>query len=208
MNTAEFLTIAAAICPDRVAVVFEGKRYTYTGLSERANRLANALANLGVKKGDRVTLLQVNCNQCVETYFATAKLGAIYVPLNFRAKADEHDYMINFAEVNTILMGDRYIDLINSIKSKLTTVQHFISIESQRDDMLYYEDLIASSPADEVVTEIEDDDTTILVFTAGTTGRPKGVMLSHNSFSIYVLENVTPADPDIEESNILTGSSS
>jgi len=204
MNTAEFLTIAATICPDRTAIVFEEKRYTFTELSERANRLANAMANLGVKKGDRVALLQVNCNQCVETYFATAKLGAIYVPLNFRAKADEHDYMLNFAEVNTLFMGDRYVDLIDSIKSKLPTVKHFVSIESKRDGRLYYEDLIASSPADEVVTEIDDDDTTILMFTAGTTGLPKGVMLSHNSFSVYVLENVTPADPELEEGNILT----
>jgi len=204
MNTTEFLTIATAICPDRTAIVFEGKRYTFAELSERVNRLANALANLGVKKGDRVALLQVNCNQCVETYFAVAKIGALYVPLNFRAKADEHDYMINFAEVNALFMGDRYIDLINSIKSRLTTVQHFISIESKRNGMLYYEDLIASSPADEVITEIDDEDTTILMFTAGTTGRPKGVMLSHNSFSVYVLENVTPADPELEERNILT----
>ena len=70
--------------------------------------------------------------------------------------------------------------------------------------MLCYEDMIASSPADEVVTEIDDYDTTILLYTAGTTGFPKGVMLSHNSFTVYVLENVTPADPELEERNILT----
>jgi len=204
MNTTEFLTIATAICPDRDAIVFEGKRYTFSQLNERVNRLANGLAKLGVKKGDRVALLQVNCNQCVETYFATAKLGAIYVPLNFRAKADEHEYMVNFAEVNTLFVGGRYIDLINSIKPELKTVNNIISIESKRDDMLYYEDIIASSPPDEVITDIGDDDTTILMFTAGTTGRPKGVMLSHNCFSVYVLENVTPADPELEESNILT----
>lgn len=204
MNTTEFLTIAAAICPDRTAIVFEGKRYSFSQLNERANRLANALANLGIKKGDRVALVQVNCNQCVETYFATAKLGAIYVPLNFRAKADEYDYMINFAEVNVVLMGDRYVDLINSVRSRLSTIKHFISIESKCDDMLYYEDLIASAPADEVFTEVDDGDTTILMFTAGTTGRPKGVMLSHSSFSTYVLENVTPADPELEEKNIIT----
>ena len=174
MNTTEFLTIAAAICPDRAAIVFEGKRYTFTELNERANRLANALTSLGVKKGDRVAMLQVNCNQCVETYFAVAKLDAIYVPLNFRAKGDEHEYMINFAEANTLFIGDRYIDMINSIKPNLTTVKNYISIESKRDDILYYEDLIASSPADEVVTEIDDDDTTMLMFTAAPPAVPKG----------------------------------
>ena len=85
MNTTEFLTIATAICPEKEAIVFEGKRYTFTELSERVNRLTNALLELGVQKGDRVAMLQVNTNQCVEVYFAVAKAGAIYVPLNFRA---------------------------------------------------------------------------------------------------------------------------
>jgi len=203
MNTTDFLSIATSICPDKVAIVFEGKRYTFSQLNDRLNRLANALSNLGVDKGDRVAMLQVNCNQCVETYFATAKLGAIYVPLNFRAKGDELTYMLNSSEANTLFVGERYIDLVNSLRSGLSSVKNFISIESKHDGMLYYEDML-SSPAEEVVTEISDDDTTILMYTAGTTGLPKGVMLSHNSFAIYVLENVTPADPELEEGNILT----
>ncbi len=203
MNTTDFLSIATSICPDKVAIVFEGKRYTFSQLNDRLNRLANALSNLGVDKGDRVAMLQVNCNQCVETYFATAKLGAIYVPLNFRAKGDELTYMLDSSEANTLFVGERYIDLVNSLRSGLSSVKNLISIESKHDGMLYYEDML-SSPAEEVVTEISDDDTTILMYTAGTTGLPKGVMLSHNSFAIYVLENVTPADPELEEGNILT----
>ena len=204
MNATDFLSIATSICPDKVAIIFEGKRYTFNQLNDRVNSLANALSNLGVSKGDRVALLQVNCNQCVETYFAVAKLGAIYVPLNFRAKGDELTYMLSSSEANTLLVGERYIDLVNSISPGLTSVHHFISIESKHNGMLYYEDVLSSSPAEEVVTEIDDNDTTILVYTAGTTGLPKGVMLSHNSFAIYVLENVTPADPELEERNILT----
>ena len=204
MNTAEFLTISSAICPDRLAIIFEENRYTFEQLNERVNRLANGLANLGVKKGDRIALIQVNCHQCVETYFATAKLGAIYVPMNFRGKADEQEYMINFAEVSVVIAGDRYVDMINSIRPKLTTVKNYISLEKKCDDMVNYEDLISSSADDEIFSDIADEDTTILMFTAGTTGRPKGVMLSHNSFSTYVLENVAPADPEVEEINILT----
>ena len=204
MNTTDFLSIATSICPDRVAIIFEGKRYTFSQLTDRVNRLANAFLNLGVQKGDRVALLQVNCSQCLETYFAVAKVGAIYVPLNFRARGEELTYMLNSSESGTLLVGERYIDLVNSVRPKLTSVKHFISIESKHNGMLYYENLISSSPAEEVVTEINDDDTTILMYTAGTTSFPKGVMLSHNSFSIYVLENVTPADPVLEERNILT----
>ena len=204
MNTTEFLMIATAICPDTVATVFEGKRYTFSQLNDRVNSLANALSNLGVQKGDRVAMLQVNCNQCVETYFTVAKLGAIYVPLNFRAKGDELTYMLNSSEANTLFAGERYIDLVNSIKPELASVKNFVSLDSQQEGMLYYEDMIASSAAEEIFIEIDDDDTTILMYTAGTTGFPKGVMLPHNSFAVYVLENVTPADPTTEEKNILT----
>jgi len=203
LNTTDFLSIATSICPDKVAIVFEGKRYTFSQLNERVNRLANALSNLGVSKGDRVAILQVNCNQHVETCFAVAKLGAIYIPLNFRVKGGELTYMLNSSEANTLFVGERYIDLINSISPNLASVHHFISLEKKHDGMLYYDDMI-SSPAEEVTTDIGDDDTTILLYTAGTTGLPKGVMLSHNSFAVYVLENVTPADPELEEGNILT----
>jgi acyl-CoA synthetase (AMP-forming)/AMP-acid ligase II len=204
MNTTEFLTISSAICPDRLAIIFEGKRYTFDQLNERVNRLANALAGLGVKKGDRVALLQVNCNQCVETYFAVAKLGAIYLPLNFRAKEEEQEYMINFAEAHTLFVGSRYVEMVNSIRPKLSSVKNYISIDDKRDDMYFYEDLLSHASADEISVDISEDDTTILMYTAGTTGKPKGVMLPHKSFSVYVLENVSPPDPDIEEKNILT----
>jgi acyl-CoA synthetase (AMP-forming)/AMP-acid ligase II len=204
MNTTEFLTITAAICPDKEAIIFEGKKLTFAQLNERVNRLANALLELGIQKGDRVAMMQVNTNQCIEAYFATARVGGIYVPLNFRAKGNELTYMVNTAEANTLFAGDRYLDLIDSIRPSLTTVKHYISLDQPHKDMLNYEKLIDSSPADDVFTEIDDNDTTILIYTAGTTGFPKGVMLSHNSFSVYVLENVSPADLETTEKNILT----
>jgi len=204
MITPDFLTIAVAICPDRAAIIFEGKRFTFGQLNERVNRLANGLSNLGIKKGDRVAFLQVNCNQCVETYFAVAKLGALYVPLNFRGKGEELTYMLNNAGVTVLFAGQRYIDLVNSMKPGLQSVREFISIEDKQDSMSFYEDIINSSSPEECYTGIEDDDITILMYTAGTTGFPKGVMLSHNSFAIYVLENVSPPDPEIQERNILT----
>jgi acyl-CoA synthetase (AMP-forming)/AMP-acid ligase II len=204
MNTTEFLMISSSIVPDRPAMAFEGKTYTYAELGDRVNRLANALLGLGVKKGDMVAILQVNTNQYVEAYFATAKTGAVYVPLNFRAKADELSYMISNCEANVLLVGERYVDMARSLGQELPNVQHIISLDGKQDGMLYYEDLIASASADEVIPDVDDNDVTILMYTAGTTGRPKGVPLSHNSFSTYVLENVTPVDPEIEETNLLT----
>lgn len=204
MITPDFLSISSSICPDRLAVIFEDHRFTFGLLNERVTRLANTLKRLGVKKGDRVALFQVNCNQCVETYFAVAKLGALYLPLNFRAKEEELEYMLNFAEANTLLTGGRYLEMVDSLKPKLSSVKNYVSIDAPHEGMLFYEDLITSSSTDEITTDISEDDTTILMYTAGTTGKPKGVMLPHRSFSIYVLDNVTPPDPEVEELNILT----
>ena len=159
MNTAEFLTISAAICPDREVIVFEGKRLTFGQLDERVNRLGNALLEMGVQKGDRVAVLQVNCNQCAEVYYAVARIGAIFVPLNFRAKGNELTYMLNSSESNTLFVGDRYIDLVNSIKPELATLKNCISIDSQQEGMLYYEDMLSSAAADDIFIEIDDDDT-------------------------------------------------
>lgn len=204
MNTTDFLSISNAICPDRDCIVFEGKRWTYANIYERVNHLANALIQLGIKKGDRVGVLHVNCNQHIEAYFAVAKIGAIFVPLNFRAKSEELSYMIANAEAKTLFVGNRYLDMVNAMLPQLPTVKQCIVIDQPQGDKIYYEDLIHSSSSDEVVTEIGDEDITILMYTAGTTGRPKGVPLRHNAFATYVLENVEPASPDIEERNLLT----
>jgi acyl-CoA synthetase (AMP-forming)/AMP-acid ligase II len=112
--------------------------------------------------------------------------------------------MLNTAEAATLIVGERYIPMIQSIRPEVKTLKNLVSIEKKHDDMLFYEDIVNESSPDEVVTEIDDKDTTILMYTAGTTGFPKGVMLSHTSFSTYVLDNVTPPDPEIEERNILT----
>ena len=204
MNTTEFLMVTSAICPDRIAIAFEGNRYSYADLSTRSNKLANALAGLGVGKGDRVVLVDVNTNLCIETYFATAKLGAIYVPLNFRAKADELGFMINDSGATVVLVGNRYIPLIEEIKGEIKGAKHVVALGDRAEGMEHYESILEAAPDEEPFTELEDSDLTILMFTAGTTGRPKGVMLAHQNFSEYVLNNVTPAEPDAEEKNILT----
>ena len=204
MNTTDFLNIATAICPDRDAIVFEGKRWTYFQTCERVNRLSNALIRLGVKKGDRVAILQVNCLEIVESYFATAKLGGIFVPLNFRAKTDELSYMLSNAEAKFLFVGKRYLDMARTMLPDLTIIEQCICLDSKETDMPFYGDIVVGSPADEVLFDIGDEDITILMYTAGTTGRPKGVPLRHDAFVSYVLGNVDPASPDIEEKNLLT----
>jgi acyl-CoA synthetase (AMP-forming)/AMP-acid ligase II len=204
MNTTDFLNISTAICPDRNCMVFGNKRQTFNQTNERVNRLGNTLAKLGIEKGDRIGILQVNCPQYVESYCAAAKLGAIFVPLNFRSKPEELSYMLANAEAKVLLVGDRYLEMARDMLRDLPTIKEFITIDSKQPGALYYEDLIGTSSPEEVFSVIDDEDVTMLVYTAGTTGRPKGVPLRHSGFASYVLENVDPASPDVEERNLLT----
>jgi long-chain acyl-CoA synthetase len=205
MNTTDFLNISYAICPDRDAMVFDGTRWSYGRTYETVNRLANAFRGLGIRKGDRVGMLQVNCSQYIESYFASAKIGAIFVPLNFRAKAEELAYMIGNAGVKALLVGERYLEMVERILHRVPSVEQCICLDGGGKDKFHgYEDLIKSSQSEEISEAIGDEEVTILMHTSGTTGRPKGVPLRHSGFVSYVLENVEPANPEIEEKNLLT----
>ena len=204
MNTNEFLYIATAICPDREFIFFDDQKWTYAQFSQRVIRLANALKGMGLAKGDRIAMLNVNCPQYVEAYFAAAKIGAVFVPLNFRAKSIELAHMLKDAGAKIIMAGSRYLDMVRQFLPELSSVETCVALEASSSGFLFYEDLIARADATDTTIEIDDEDITVLMYTAGTTGRPKGVPLRHSGFVSYVLENVAPADPDIAERNLLT----
>lgn len=204
MNTLDFLYIATAICPDRPFIVFEGHRCSFAQFNERVNRLATVFIDLGAEKGDRIGMLHVNCPNYVEAYFAAAKIGAIFVPLNFRAKSDELTYMIGNAGVKLLLVGARYLKTVKEMLPDLPSVKAFISVDERQNNDYFYEDLIRSAAPGNVNIDLNDEDITILMYTAGTTGRPKGVPLRHSGFVSYILENVEPASLQTEERNLLS----
>jgi acyl-CoA synthetase (AMP-forming)/AMP-acid ligase II len=204
VNTTEFLEISHSICPDRDLMVFDGQRWSFHQTYERVVRLARVLRGFGVKKGDRIGMLQVNCSQYVETYFAAAKVGAIFVPLNFRAKSEELSYMITHAGIKVLFVGKKYLTMTARLLDQLPGVELYICLDPVKGQRLYYEDLLSTSSSDDFSLKIDEEEVSILMYTSGTTGRPKGVPLRHSGFVSYILENVTPADPDIEERNLLT----
>src|SRR5262247_1130461 len=194
MNTASFLSIPAGIVPDQEAIVFEGERFTYERTHERVRRLAGALARLGVGRGTRVASLHTNSHQYVEAYYATAMLGGVFIPLNYRAKRPELEYMLTAAEARVLFVGERYLDHVEALRGGLPHLETVIGFDGVRGVSHDYETLVRSGPDHDVEADVEDDETTILMYTSGTTSLPKGVMLTYGDFSAYVTANVELAD--------------
>ena len=204
MNTAEFLTITSSILPDRIALVCGDNRSTYQEMQERVNKLSNALQALGVQSGDKVASMDVNSIPYVETYYACAKLGAIFVPLNYRAKNEELIHMLNTAEASVIFTGSRYINLVEKIRPQLAALRHIICYDAQKEGTTNYEALLSEYEAIEIFTEVDDGDPTILIYTSGTTAMPKGVALTYLSMSVYVTNTVEPATPEVHDVLLLS----
>ena len=177
----------AKLYPEKTAIIFEDKKYTYGELENRIQRLANGLMARGISRGDRVGLLEHPCPQYIELYLAIPKIGAVLVPLNCRLSGRELEYIINDAEVKMLIMGEVFVDVIHSIKSDLTMVNSFFCMGEVASDMNTYESLITGSTAEFPDTEVVDEDIAVQMYTSGTTGKPKGVMLTHkNLISVYM----------------------
>jgi acyl-CoA synthetase (AMP-forming)/AMP-acid ligase II len=194
VNTSNFLSIPAMMFPDQEILVFENERRTYGELWERTQRLAAALAGLGVRRGDRVAVLQTNSALYVEAYFAAAALGAVFIPLNYRAKLPELEHMLGAADTKVVFAGERYFDTVRSLLPKLPTIRTCVTMESPRDGYPHAENLLRDCTHEFAESEIDEEDTTILMYTSGTTSLPKGVMLTFNDFTAYVTANVELAD--------------
>jgi len=192
----ELLNKNAHTYSDKTAFIFENKRYTFKQVNQRINSLINALASMGVRKGDRVAILAYNCSQYFEV-FNIAKAGRICVPLNYRSVARELVYLINNSEANTLILEKEFVDTILPIRHELVGVKNFICLNAAVENMASYEQLISSFPPDEPVDNVEADDPCILFYTSGTTGRPKGAIHTHKSLlaeAAAVGQNFTPDD--------------
>jgi len=168
--------------PDKTAIAFEGSRHTYQEFNKRVNRLANALINLGVKEGDRVPVLQDNCHQYIELYFAIPKIGAVIVPLNYRLGTRELLHILNDIEPEVMFVGKDFLNVTDSIKPELKkSIRKYICIEGPHEGMESYENLLGDSSETEVDCKVSEDDVAFQIYTSGTTGKPKGAMLTHRN---------------------------
>lgn len=196
MNTAEFLQITSYTVPDREAFVQGDDRLTFMDAADQMNRLATALQGMGVGKGGHVGVMAMNSPAYVVTYYAASKLGAVFVPLNNRAKQEELIYMINTADIEVLFVGSRYLDLLAAIRESLTTVREVICYDGSPEGMHNFGTLLESTEPEEIFVDIDDAEPNILMYTSGTTAMPKGVLLSYGGQTEYVLSSVEMANPE------------
>ncbi len=200
VNLGSILAWSAWRYPKRMAILAEGSRRTFQELNERSNRLAQALQGLGVDKGERVGILLTNCPEFLEAYFATAKIGAWTVTLNYRLSGDELVYIINDSTPRVLILGEEFLPVVDSLRPKLHSVAHLRIVgKKTTHPYLEYEEILAKSSPEEPSVPISFEDVQLLMYTSGTTGFPKGAMITHrhliwNSLSACVYWGLNPED--------------
>jgi fatty-acyl-CoA synthase len=175
--------------PDKEALIYGETRLTYKQLNARINKLAHAFLDLGIKKGSKVAILAFNCNQFMETYFALAKVGGVAVPLNFRLHPEELKYIVDNSDAEAFIIGDAFIETVRGIQPDLPTVKSYISIsEKPIEGMLHFESWVEEYSDEEPCILVDEDDPAFIMYTAGTTGRPKGsVITNKNEMVLWML---------------------
>ncbi len=190
--------------PDATALhePLSGRRWSYCHLDRRANRLARALAGAcGVKPGDRVAMLAHNRGEHFEALFACAKLGAMFAPLNWRLAAAELDVILGDAQPTVLLYDRACAELAASLAAP---VPHRVAYDEPSAGGRPYEQLLAAgSDAPPAAVEVTLDDPVILMYSSGTTGRPKGVLMAHrqlvfNSLTTHLAIQCNPSDSTLD----------
>jgi acyl-CoA synthetase (AMP-forming)/AMP-acid ligase II len=188
LTLADSLLSSVRKYPDKTAIVFEDRRFTYREFNDRVNRAANAMLALGLQKGDRVALLMGNCNEMAEMLMAVGKCGMVAVPVNFRFSAPEIEYVVKQPGCKAFFVANEYADQVGKIRTRLPDVRSYVAIGPLAvEDMDDYERLLAASSSAEPGIAVGDDDPWFIGFTSGTTGFPKGAVLTHGARTMPAL---------------------
>lgn len=173
----EILRRHARVRPQKVAYVVGNVRIGYAEFNRQANGLAHALRALGVGRGDRVAILADNCAQYPIAYFGCIKLGAILVPVNARFKDDEVHYVVAHSESSVLLFGPEYAGAVERLRPRWPHVGHYVALQADA-----FAAWIDRCPAEEPLAMIDEHDPHVMLYTSGTTGQPKGALLSQRAY--------------------------
>ncbi len=171
-----------ALTPTNRALTFEGTTWSYAELLDRSDRLAASLQAHGVRRGGRVAYLGFNHSAFFVAMFGALRLGATFVPLNFRLTGAELDFIINDSGVHTILADDAHIAVLDEVRDRLPC-ERYIGVEAGGGAWESLTEILASTAALAEGADVDNDDVALIMYTSGTTGRPKGAMLTHGNIT-------------------------
>jgi len=190
MSLFEILQKKAANSPEKEAVICGNYQYTYFQLKERVDKLASCLLSLGIQKNDKIAIIHRNCHRYLEIYFAAAKIGAVLVPINYRLSGEDFLFILNDSQAQWLIAQPDLVSCLKDKKHELPMLSGIILTASTAaknwPDCLLYETLIKEAQSKkEISLCIADSDIAQIYYTSGTTGRPKGVILTHKNNSAH-----------------------
>lgn len=185
MNLGEWTFKRALTYPQRCFLKEEDKQYDNHQFNQQVNKMAHALIDLDIKKGERVATLMVNSSEFLEIFFACAKIGAIIVPVNFNLAMPELEYIIDDSAPRVLIYSSNFVEKVEQLKAACSKIEHTLKHGGSElaDDPSIVE-FASSLPVKEPTAdeEVTIQDPLLIMYTSGTTGNPKGAVLSHENF--------------------------
>jgi len=178
-NLGELLSISAQKYPQRTAIVFGQKKISYKALNELTDHLAAGLVHLGIKKQEKVALFLDNCPEFVISYYAVLKAGLVVTPINYMFKIEEAKYILQDSEAVCLITSRAYADMAQELMLRLDHLKNIITTTKTKEDIPDFNRIKKTDAG--ILEKISSDpqDLAVLLYTSGTTGNPKGAMLSH-----------------------------
>jgi len=194
LNIGEIISVNAAKYPNKLALKDRRRQLTFKELNERTNKLANGFLKSGLNKGDMIAILSNNSIEFMEMYIAAAKGGLIVIPLNFRLHPDDISYIINNSDSKWLLVESRFQEATEKIWERakelgFENVDRVLIADEPTEGWKFYEDIIEIGESTYPSIKTTPEDTWVILYTSGTTGRPKGVIRSHRSYTAFFLIN-------------------
>ncbi len=192
MNLAQLAEDNIRLFGEYPFLTFNDRAYTNVQVDQMANRLAHGLKSLGLRPGQAAVVMMPNCPEVIISFQAIFKCGATVIPALFTLSAREVHYILQDSEATTIITSSRFLDKVREAVQDLPTVKNIIVADGEAEGVHSLQTLLAQGSDDGTMVETHSEDVAVMIYTAGTTGRPKGVMLTHlNLYSNAKLTQVT-----------------
>jgi fatty-acyl-CoA synthase len=189
MRLHDYLEYWAVATPDQVCVTDGTRSYTYAQMDAWAEKIATVLADLGVPDGGRFGVLAANCPEWIAIYYGAFKSGAVPVPLNFRLHPSEWEFLLGDSAATVVLIQDGYVDRIATVRDNLPTVRSWVVIDGDRPGWQSLPALVAAAVPDAPRPVIGEDHECWQMYTSGTTGLPKGAVLTHRCVNVNMIQS-------------------